>query len=146
MPLLEEVQLFFTDHQQKSTAPTLKDCSRLLRLEANRYRKVYVVIDALDEGLEDPNPTVLKELKALQGVVSLLITSRLHIKPQEKFPGALYVQVRVAEEDIRAYISDRLTGHPCVEKQPQLQKEIEDSVVTRSEGLYVFIKCIFFNH
>jgi hypothetical protein len=73
----EKIISLYENHIKKQTPLTLKECSNLIKLEAHRFSKVFMVIDALDEcsKINGTRMSFLTEIRKLQPSIHLLVTS-----------------------------------------------------------------------
>ncbi|KAI9774337.1 MAG: hypothetical protein M1840_004231 [Geoglossum simile] len=125
----------------KKTRPPLDEWSDLLQIEARRFSKVLIAIDALDECPEsnDTRATFLAEIRKLQPNIHLLVTSR-HIPTIEReFGSAAHIEIRASDRDIRRYLESRIRGGSRlarnVEGDPALQELIVNAITERADGM-----------
>jgi hypothetical protein len=140
-PFGSQVHKLYNQHHNQHTRPSLEDVHEVLRSTVGGYSKVFIVIDALDEYLEEQRYILLEHLAALGTTVNLMLTSRPHIIPSTYFPSAELIEIRAAEGDIRRYLdtqmrkSFRLAKH--VKARPELREEIETRIVSNVDGMRV---------
>ena len=113
---------------------------------ASTFHNVYVVLDALDE-CQDQNDLFdfLEEIGSWQDIkIHLLLTSRDErditeaIEAVEMEQSWIKLTATVLKEDVRTYISTRLQTDRAFKrwsKHPEVQKDIEDSLTTKSDGM-----------
>lgn len=89
----EGLKKLYEHHIHKSTFPALDKVSKILHSEMDRYSKVFIVIDALDECADDDRAReiLLSELNALQTThpMNSMVTSRPILKIEQKFQKAI---------------------------------------------------------
>lgn len=123
--------------------------SNLLRLEAAKFPRTFVVVDALDESSESNGTrmAVLAELKCLDGVANVFVSSRPLPSLAGNFTGKPQLSIRADDKDIRKYISARLHKEPTLSSflaaEQNLAKEIEDAIVGKVQGMLVLITAPF---
>ncbi|KAJ7278197.1 ankyrin repeat domain-containing protein [Mycena rebaudengoi] len=145
-PILQgsPAHLLYHKHHEKETKPTVDELRALLSSVVADYSKVYIVIDALDEYVENKRHMLLKHLAALRPGINLLLTSRPHITPKMFFPNTPALEIRATEEDIRQYLdaqiqnSFRLLKH--VQSHPELRQEIENQIIGNVDGMFLLAK------
>jgi hypothetical protein len=128
-------------HINKGSRPTLDEVSSALHLEIDRYSRVYILVDALDECTDDDNARgrLLSGLHELQAkmAVNLMVTSR---KIEQEFQSAQQLEIRASDEDVKKYLGGqmgRLAG--CVTRDVSLQNDITSEIVSTVDGMYVFL-------
>ena len=94
------------------TRPRLDDISKILKAEVDRYTKVYVVIDALDECEPAYRIRLLTELKALQPKVKLMVTSRFFDAFGADMGIDTDVEILASDDDIRRFVQERVSTIP----------------------------------
>lgn len=137
----------YKSHVNKGTHPTLDEVSNVLQSELSRYSKVFVVIDALDEfsAGDQFQAALLTELRALQPVVNLLVTSRFVDNIKRQFGGMPMLEISASPEDVQTYVvnritqSERLSRH--VSKDTALREEIIQTVVGNAQKMYDDLIC-----
>jgi hypothetical protein len=126
-------------HSEKHTWPSPDELHRILQSTIAQYSKVYFIIDALDEYLEDQRNVLMKHVAILVPGVNLLITSRPHINLNLVLQDIQILEIHATEQDIGQYIaahisnSSRLSRH--VQARPELQSEIESKITRSAEGM-----------
>jgi hypothetical protein len=130
------VDQFYSSHKLRH--PTLYEFKEALQIEIRSYSKVFVVVDALDECVDDETRMVL--LTALKDLpVNLFVTSRYSLTTERKFDGAERLDIRAHDNDVRRYVEnrilceDRLARH--VKADPSLQDDIINKVVDSAKGM-----------
>lgn len=134
-----EIRDFY--HERGNVRPTFIQLARLFSQEISHFSKILVVIDALDETSEheDIRRLVLSELQSQP--VSLLVTSRYEKAIQQRLGKAERLEIRATDTDVQIYVTARLpsehllTGH--IQADPTLENTIIESVVEKSQGMYV---------
>lgn len=137
----EMIRDFHHQHTLKSTRPSLKDVSAMLSSQVRTFKKLFVVVDALDE-LSVSNPTresLLDELRALQPYVHLFVTSRPSVGALNVFEDALVIELRADELDVSTYCAARLREErrlaTWVRTDLNLQEEITRTLVSNAQGM-----------
>jgi hypothetical protein len=107
--LCELVMPLYKNHRKYNTSPTLPEVSEALQRITAQYKRVFVVVDALDECQEDYGfrDHLLEELGSLDSQVSLLLTSCPHISVEYDFERAVPIEIRAREVDLRKYFEQR---------------------------------------
>jgi hypothetical protein len=137
----QKAKELYQRHADRGTSPRLSEISELLQSEVSRYSRVFVVLDALDECLSDNHTdiTLVRELKALRPIVSLMITARSLKILQRDFGTAATLEVIASADDIRNYVASQLYEEPRlsqrVSEDAALREDIIRAVPETSEGL-----------
>ncbi|KAJ7453199.1 ankyrin repeat-containing domain protein [Mycena latifolia] len=143
--ILPEVERLYAKHREPRTRPSVEDFSRTLRSTIEQYRRVYLVVDAVDEHPEEQRQILLTHLSKLGPTVSLMLTSRPHLKFDPTFPITDTLTISAIEYDVRQYVdaqilkSPKLSSH--IQSRPDLREEIEEKIVSRSKsGMFLLAK------
>ena len=131
----DNVKSLYKRHHRRSTRPTLDRLTNVLISEIKTYSKVFVVVDALDECREDDatRARLLEVLRSLPGNVNLMVTSRNLPSIARDFGGTKRLHIRAKDDDIRAYIEDRIAfGPQCLKN---LQEVIVNKIVENAKGM-----------
>jgi ankyrin repeat domain-containing protein 50 len=100
----ESIKAFCEDFRDKQRRPRLTNHIDALRLEIQRYSKVFFVIDTLNKCLEDYQGGLIDELESISSTVYLMVTSRPLDLIKQRFQGACHLDINTTEEDVRKYI------------------------------------------
>ena len=138
--LSSEVKDLYRTYIRQRSSPTLSDVSKILQSEIGRYSKIFVVVDALDECPESNRSALLKELRALQPTINLLVTSRFLDSIANDFEGATRLETSASAEDVQTYAIRRISREQrlsrLVGKDAALGKTIVETVVGNSKKMY----------
>ena len=122
-----------------SARPRLDDIIKILKAEVDRYAKVYVVIDALDECEPAYRIRLLTELKALQPKVKLMVTSRFFDAFGADMGIDTDVEIRATDDDIKRFVQERVSTTPrlgrWITADPSLQAMIETKVTEAAQNM-----------
>lgn len=134
--------------KQRNVRPTEEDLSKALISELRGLRKVYIVVDALDEysHSEAAKQSLLREIQKLRIISNLMITSR-YISPfMDAFSGAIQITVSADVNDVRRYLESQMPTLPkCIRNKPALQELIVRTITEAVDGMYVtliFLPCL----
>ena len=106
----DEVKTLYKKHINEGTRPDFMEISGIIKEEADRYAKVYVLIDALDECSDEYAREILcQQLQALQPKVNLMVTSRHSGNIARLLDDAHILEIRANPEDVQAYIEGRIS-------------------------------------
>ncbi|EEA19856.1 hypothetical protein TMatcc_009997 [Talaromyces marneffei ATCC 18224] len=140
------------EQQNSQNSITETQLLPVFREMASTLDNFYVVLDALDE-CQNRNDlfNFLEEIGTWQDVnIHLLLTSRDERDITETIEAVQLEQswikltAAVLKEDIRIYISTRLKTDRAFRrwaKNPDVQRDIEDSLTTKSDGMFQWVVC-----
>lgn len=142
--LSNDVKNLSERHINKGSRPTLDEVSSALHLEIDRYSRVYILVDALDECTDDDDARgrLLSRLHELQAkmAVNLMVTSRMIHKIQQEFESAPQLEIRASDEDVKIYLGGQMGRLArCVTRDVSLQNDITSEIVSTVDGMYVFL-------
>jgi ankyrin repeat protein len=141
--LCELVMPLYKNHRKCNTSPTLPEVSKALQKITAQYKRVFMVVDALDECQEDYGfrDHLLEELGSLDSQVSLLLTSRTHISVEYDFESAVPIEIRASEVDLRKYLEQRLARATrlvrYVRPDPELKTAIIETLLGNARGMFL---------
>ncbi|KAF9879391.1 ankyrin repeat protein [Colletotrichum karsti] len=127
-------------HQMSRTPMSLQETSDLLQAIASSYRRLFVIIDALDECETKSRRALLSEVFRLQQRqnTNILATTRQipEIIDSDHFKGSVSVQVSALDADVSRYISSRIPDmQSFVQKRSELQEEIKRGILGSINGM-----------
>ena len=134
----------FYDEFRKSRKyfPMLENIQELLQSEMENFRKVFLVVDALDECCEI-NGTQTKLLMTLRSFTkaNLLITSRNLASIEKNLRGTKRHVISAHDEDVRRYVKNRILRTPRlqmhVDECPTLREDLVEKITSNVQGMYV---------
>jgi hypothetical protein len=132
----DNVRSFYKLHQDQDTRPTLDEFTDALTAEIKNYSKVFIVVDALDECVEDSGArdNLIRILRSLSGIVNLMVTSRNFPSIARYFQGTKRLEIRANDEDMRRYIEGRI-ARARRQHLYALQENIVNKVVEGAKGM-----------
>jgi hypothetical protein len=144
-PLSDKVKNLYKTHADRNTRPSLGEISEVLRSEVDGYSEsnVFIIVDALDECPEDNaiRGTLLRELRALQPAIHLMVTSRPNVTIEPDLPWSMQVEVLASDGDVRRYVDARISRDRQLARhlrgRSTLQEEVCKTVVSNAQGMYV---------
>ena len=135
-----DVKALYEKYQGRHQNVTLAEISSLLRTEMRRYRKVFIIVDALDEYSENQNDCgpLLAELEQLRKCSNIMLTSRFVASYTDAFYGASRVIIVAKVHDVRKYLKSQIPTLPkLVKANPELQELIIRTITEAVEGMCV---------
>ncbi|KAL9120877.1 MAG: hypothetical protein Q9187_002567 [Circinaria calcarea] len=132
--------------QRWKMRPSLAEFSELLRFQATSYRRVFVVIDALDECDEanDTRDSLITELQKLPSNAQLLVTSRPIDNLGEALNCSNCLRIFAHKEDIELYINARLKAQPRlarhIKAEPTLKELIIETLAAKANEMFLLIQ------
>ncbi|KAJ7109040.1 hypothetical protein C8R43DRAFT_1139716 [Mycena crocata] len=117
-------------------------------LKIQGFKRVFIVIDALDEYSEDNRQDFLEMMACLQRLgANIIITSRDHISDHVNGSGLVNIQridIRATTEDITMYVQTYMEKQThmarILRKEPSLRQEIVNTVVQSCQGMFLLAK------
>ncbi len=135
-----DVKALYEVYQGRLHDGTVAEISSLLKAELRRYRKVFIIIDALDEYSENRNDcdSLLAELEQLKGYSNMMLTSRFVAPYIDAFCGDSRVTIAARDRDARQYLESQIPTLPKFGKANlELQEIIIQTITEAVEGMYV---------
>ena len=121
--LPSEIREIYVKHNNGQRPLALEDCIRLLLSVTNRFRRSFILVDALDENFinnDEENPlqiSLLDELQKLQRAgnngrgYSMFFTSRQNNSIKQRLSQYTHHEIRAAMEDIESYARSRIRNN-----------------------------------
>ena len=137
----DNIRGLYDNHSKRNTRPSLRELSTLLEAEVRSLSKAFIVVDALDE-CTDINQTrhrLVYELQKLLPTARLLFTSRPHITDIDQFRDFVRLEVLASDEDIEAYIRERIATHSrlklFVQNDDVFKNHIVGTIMGKAQGM-----------
>jgi Cdc6-like AAA superfamily ATPase len=129
-------------HRKKGgSRPSLGEIIEALKGTVNVFKRVFVVIDALDEcsTSDGTRQGLLKEVFDLQdeAEINLFVTSRPTLDIENQFEGrSMSLEIRAKDADIRRYLDGEMYKLPLfVHRKPDIQEEIQNAIIDAVDGM-----------
>jgi hypothetical protein len=144
----ESIKAFCKEFRDKQRRPRLTNLIDALRSEIQTYSKVFFVLDALDECLEDNQGRLIAEFESISSTVYLMVTSRPLDLIKQQFQGACYLDINAKDGDVRKYIDSRIRRGQTkneillaqlAQDDRGLRDSIADKIVTSTRGMSVLL-------
>lgn len=139
--LSEDIKSLYKHHSRERTRPLLAEYIRLLQAHIQRFSRVFIVVDALDECSEDDGVRnlFLAQLLRLLPNIRLLVTSREITSLGQAFDGATRLEIRAHDEDVRTYLQVRVEEQALLRSHimddPSLKDTIIDNIIDKANGM-----------
>ena len=130
----DTVESLYKRHVERNTRPTFEEYTRALQSEIKTFSRVFVVVDALDECLEDNRSDLLTALRSLGNTVNLMVTSRDLSSIAKYFPRTKRLDIYATNEDVQRYIEGRIT-RTSRQHLKSLQEIIVNKIVENVKGM-----------
>ncbi|UKZ51130.1 hypothetical protein TrVGV298_004886 [Trichoderma virens] len=125
-------------HSPTKTRPFLGELSNALENVIQSFSRVYILIDALDEGDDDDRTTFLREMFAIQAKtkLNLFATSRPISAIGAVFKGSISKAISPSQEDVFLFLNARMSGLPqFVIDDTTLQGEVRVAIESAIGGM-----------
>lgn len=132
----DNIKTFCSEFRDKQRRPRLTDLINVLRSEIGTYSKVFFVLDALDECLEDYQGRLITEFESISSTVYLMVTSRPLDLIKQQFQDACHLDINAKNEDVQKYIDSRIRrgqtkNEIVLAKLTQNNRGLRDSIVEK---------------
>ena len=121
--------------------PNIAELENALEAVLERFEMTYVVIDAVDESTPRDDLLAVIETIVIEKRfknLKVLATSRKYFDIEKVFVGIsepISMSNPLVEKDIRLFVHSRLLSSPLVRRFKHLLNQIEDVLVTKSQGM-----------
>ncbi|KAK6351852.1 hypothetical protein TWF718_004997 [Orbilia javanica] len=136
-------------HQKSKSMPSLAEISTTLQSVVALHKRVFIVIDALDECGGISWIRLLKEVFSLQTQhgINLIATSRPIPEITKEFEGFPSLRVRATSEDIEAYLDGCFDGSQSdfkfsltILKNHNLRMKIKQGIIDSVDGMFLLAR------
>lgn len=132
------VEYLHDKHKKTQTRPSLDEILDLLRDVVKIYRRLFIVVDALDECrvFDDTRARFLSELFNLQTLhgVNIFATSRNIPQIIDQFDGSMSLEIRAHDEDVLQYLNGRIAQSESKVLQA-CSEEIKSGITNVIDGM-----------
>lgn len=140
--LPDSVRAVYSFHRNKQTRPTFDEILKVLQSVAATYRRLFIIVDALDECQVSNGyrTKFLSEIFILQAKcgANIFATSRFIPQIIENFKGSLSIEIRARSDDVQRYLDGHMSQLPSfVVDNLELQKEIKTKIIKVVDGMCV---------
>lgn len=141
--ILEDIKLCHKHHVRHGTRPSLDEIARLLRSQVEKFAKVFIVIDALDECPEHDQTRkhFLAEIRGLLPKISLMVTSRNMPSIEIMFRHDTRLEIRAQDQDVRKFISSQMEQRDglvdLLDGHDEVRSRIVETVLGKTNGMLV---------
>ncbi|KAL8748994.1 MAG: hypothetical protein Q9184_006986 [Pyrenodesmia sp. 2 TL-2023] len=137
-PLPETLVQLHGCHASRRTRPSLDDVLDVFKEAAKRFETTYLIVDALDECLLEVRRVLLQELKSLQPMVRLLVTTR---PPTDQFAEDVTIEISASDDDLEKYVQSRVAGSSRLSKllhgRTELLRYLCNKVIEKASGMFL---------
>lgn len=136
-----DMKALYDRHKPKGTRPVINDLVKVFQsICGSRYRKVYLVIDALDECQvsDGSRTTLVKRILDIQAKcnLNLLVTSRFSPDITEHFRSTPMLEIRATKADVERYLHGNLAVLPSFVSRDQiLQEQLSSGIAEAADGM-----------
>jgi hypothetical protein len=144
-----EIKKIHRAWKSRGMYPTPDEYLRMLKSQVKLFSKVFIVVDALDECLNDPDSNTtddfLKTLRQLPPTVHFLFTSRHDIGIRLKVQADNEIEIMAQDDDLSKYLKHRINSREHlralvdtgIKKDNSFLKNLLKTIVERSRGMQV---------
>lgn len=137
-PFPNALRKLYDRHKLMKISPSLTAISDVLATLVPAFSRVYILIDALDEGEDRERMKCLSEVFAVQEKTGLNIfaTSRAINNIAAKFEGSISRDISPTRHDIFKFLGAHMSELPSfVQGDIDLQNEIKESIASAIDGM-----------
>ncbi|KAF9882257.1 ankyrin repeat protein [Colletotrichum karsti] len=137
-----DIETVYEGHASGKRPLSTEEIKHHLRSITTRYTKVFLVSDALDEcRVEGENRdkflSSILELRKIANV-NCFATSRTNPEIANHFAHDHAIEIRAADDDVRAYLDGHISQLPSsVKKNKELQDDIKAMIVKAVQGMFL---------
>ena len=133
------IQDLYERHKAQNTAPSLSHLVKALQSVVGLYKRVFVVIDALDECSDEIRWELMESLRELKPQIHLLVTSRFLDSIEEELHDFQRFEIKANKADLELFIDHHIRKNRnlqrIVQKSPIMSEDIKIAVVKTAEDM-----------
>ncbi|KAK1252735.1 hypothetical protein MKX08_003922 [Trichoderma sp. CBMAI-0020] len=128
----------YEEYEKSGTLPSLHQITAALHSTTAAYKRIFLIIDALDECQELTQTKLLDQLFILQTDTgaNILATSRINDDIKRRFEGCATVAISAADEDVLAYLNGQLSLRRLGIINENIEEKIKDAVLKAADGSF----------
>jgi len=136
----DSLKLLYDKHQNRQSRPSTHEILAVIESIIRFYSRIFILVDALDEGQVNEGSQFLSLLLNLQSKyrVNLFATSRDIPEIGKMFEGCLSLEIRASDRDVQRYLNSQTSQLPAFAiRNPELLEEIKIEIVRAVDGMCV---------
>ena len=137
--ITKEIRSLFDEYQKTKLRPSPGNLNKALAIEVERFQRVFIVVDALDECPVEDRIYVLKIIQSLPTNVKILVTSRYLTSIETAMQNSKTIDVYASDDDICTYVESRVSQESRLQShvlaEPQLKIEIVQAITRSVRGM-----------
>ncbi|KAJ7336844.1 hypothetical protein DFH08DRAFT_749106, partial [Mycena albidolilacea] len=134
----------YQQHRKTDTSLSVQDVFEVLHNSLQKFSRVYIIVDAVDEYPETKRNTLLAYLGLMGPKVNLMIMSRPHITPDSSLPNLHTLEIQANNDDIWKYVDERIKSSQSLlkylQEEPDLEREIHSNITHSVDGMFLLAK------
>ncbi|KAJ2934167.1 hypothetical protein H1R20_g2889, partial [Candolleomyces eurysporus] len=138
---LEHVRESFQTHERGNSRPSDVELHQLMSAVVQKFDRVFIVLDGLDETEEDARKPLLDFINSLPSNTHTLIMSRPLGSLQRLFPCAVQVDIEARNEDIERFVEKRILDIPSLHAvllgKDAAKEELCTAIKRKSGGMFL---------
>ena len=141
--LLKEIKSCYERCTREKVLPTVEEIAKLLCLQVEKFDKVFIVLDALDEcpEINKTREKLLSRIRGLLPVANLIVTSRRLPSIESTFKNDLRLEICAQEQDVQKFIESQMDQEPklaaLLEGHDAVRCSITTTIMAKVNGMYV---------
>lgn len=128
----------YEEYEKHGTPPSLRQITAALRSTAVAFKRIFFIIDALDECQGLAQTKLLYELFNLHTKIgaNIFATSRINDIIRGRFDGCATLEISASNEDVLAYLNGQFSLQRPSAINEDIQEKIRDVVLKTAGGRY----------
>ncbi|EMT70529.1 Ankyrin repeat domain-containing protein 50 [Fusarium odoratissimum] len=132
---------FRDKYLEKRALPSDEERISLITALSKRFRKTFILIDALDECPEDNRDAFLRLASEVQTSAHLLITSRMNLDLTESFDHLTQITIAAQASDVETYLDAKMKANARMRshlaRDKALRNDIINNLVEKTDGMFL---------
>ncbi|KAH7480071.1 hypothetical protein FOMA001_g7651 [Fusarium oxysporum f. sp. matthiolae] len=132
---------FRDKYLEKRALPSDEERISLITALSKRFRKTFILIDALDECPEENRDAFLRLASEVQTSAHLLITSRMNLDLTESFDHLTQITIAAQPSDVETYLDAKMKANARMRshlaRDKALRNDIINNLVEKTDGMFL---------
>ncbi|KAF5716200.1 ankyrin repeat-containing protein [Fusarium globosum] len=132
---------FRDKYLEKRALPSDEERMSLIRSLSKRFRKTFILIDALDECPEENRDAFLQLARDVEASAHLLITSRMNLDLTESFSNLTQITIAARSSDVETYLDAKMKANSRMRsflaRDKALRNDIINNLVKKTDGMFL---------
>lgn len=135
--VFQALEAMYNQHIHRGSLPLISELSDYLHTASRTFKRIFVVVDALDEYSQDSLDDVLQNLQSMSPAACYFLTSRPNI--QLALKNIVHLKIHAYTADREEYLVNRMENTKTLcnltRKDTTLKAQVVKTIVEKAKGM-----------